>query len=70
MPLQPFEGFGGVATNATDTNFKNIILYDNTMLPGNPLSTFQANCPTSTGYCEPGLTVMPFGLFLGAQVSG
>ena len=68
VPLGPFEGAGGIGTQATDTNLKNIQLYDNTMLPGNPLSVFEANCPTATGYCEPGLAVMPFGLFLGAQV--
>ena len=70
VPYGAFEGFGGMGTPATDNNLKSIGVYDNTMLPGNPLSPFQANCPTASGYCEPGLEAVPFGLFLGAQVSG
>ena len=44
------------------------ILYDNSGFPGNPLNSFFTN--GQGGYFEPGLPVMPFGLFMGAAVSG
>jgi hypothetical protein len=69
-PVAPVEGVGGVATYNTDTNLTGILIYDNSMEPGNPLNSFQSSCPTSSGYCEPGMPVLPFGQFLGAQVSG
>ena len=70
VPYGNFEGFGGMGTEATDNNLKSVGVYDNTMIPGNPLSSFQYLCTTASGYCEPGLEAVPFGLFLGAQVSG
>ena len=70
VPYGAFEGFGGMGTPATDNNLKSIGVYDNTMIPGNPLAPFQRLCTTASGYCEPGLAAEPFGLFLGAQVSG
>ena len=70
VDYEPFDGFGGVEDQAADNNLKGDGLYDNTMIPGNPLSSFQHYCPTSTNYCEPGLATVPFGLFLGAQVGG
>jgi hypothetical protein len=44
------------------------MLYDNSGLPGNPLNSFFTN--GMGGYFEPGLPVVPFGNFMGAQVSG
>ena len=70
VPYGAFEGFGGFSTPANDNNLKSIGPYDNTMIPGNPLAPFQAFCTTASGYCEPGLAAEPFGLFLGAMVSG
>jgi hypothetical protein len=69
IPLAPVEGLGGVATFNTDANMFGDMLYDNSGLPGNPLNSF-FSCAVSSGYCEPGLPVKPFGLFLGAAVSG
>ena len=70
MPYGPPEGFGGIGSGPGDWNLKGIGPYDNTMIPGNPLASFQASCPIASGYCEPGLEAEPFGLFLGAAVSG
>ena len=70
VPYGVPEGFGGIASPADDNNLKSIGPYDNTMIPGNPLAPFQANCPVASGYCEPGLAAEAIGLFLGELVSG
>ena len=70
IPYGNFEGFGGIGTEANDNNVKSLGVYDNTMIPGNPLSSFQYLCTTASGYCEPGLEAVPFGLWLGSFVSG
>jgi hypothetical protein len=69
IQLAPVEGVGGIGTYNTDNNTMGMFLYDNSGEPGNPLNSFFA-CPTSSGYCEPGLPVRPFGMFQGAVVSG
>jgi hypothetical protein len=67
-PLGPPDGVGGFATYNTDSNMMGDLLYDNSGLPGNPLNSFFTN--NLGGYYEPGLPVIPFGGFMGAQVSG
>jgi hypothetical protein len=66
--VAPVDGWGGVATYNTDSNMMGDMLYDNSGLPGNPLNSFFTN--GVGGYFEPGLPVVPFGNFMGAQVSG
>jgi hypothetical protein len=66
--VAPVDGFGGIATYNTDSNMMGDMLYDNSALPGNPLNSFFTN--GMGGYFEPGLPVVPFGNFMGAQVSG
>lgn len=67
-PNKPTDGVYGM----TDYNYSAILmgdeLYDNSGFVGNPLNAFFTN--GAGGYFEPGLPVRPFGLFLGAQVSG
>ena len=69
MPLTPFDGSFGIATYSSDNNMIGDLLYDNSGLPGNPLSQF-FTCQAGSGYCEPGLPVMPWGGFMAAAVSG
>jgi hypothetical protein len=66
--VAPLDGWGGIATYNTDSNMFGDLLYGNEGLPGNPLSSFFSN--GFGGYFEPGLPVVPFGQFMGAQVSG
>ena len=67
-PTAPPDGVGGIATYGTNSNMMGDMLYDNSGLPGNPLNSFFTN--NMGGYWEPGLPVVPFGGFMGAQVSG
>lgn len=67
---QPIDGVGGIATNVTDGNMMGDLLYDNSGISGNPLNPFFTDGEGGTGYREPGLPVVPFGGFMGAQVSG
>jgi hypothetical protein len=66
--VAPVDGWGGIATYNTDSNMMGDMLYDNSGLPNNPLNQFFTN--GMGGYFEPGLPVIPFGEFMGAQVSG
>lgn len=66
--VAPVDGFGGIATYNTDSNMMGDMLYDNSGLVGNPLNSFFTN--GMGGYWEPGLPVIPFGEFMGLQVSG
>jgi hypothetical protein len=66
--VAPVDGAGGIATYNTDSNMMSDFLYDNSGLVGNPLNQFFTN--GMGGYFEPGLPVIPFGEFMGAQVSG
>jgi hypothetical protein len=67
-PNKPTDGVYGI----TDYNYSAILmgdeLYDNSGLSGNPLHSFFDN--GMGGYFEPGQPVVPFGMFLGAAVSG
>jgi hypothetical protein len=67
-PNKPTDGTYGI----TDSGYSAILmgdeLYDNSGFVGNPLHSFFDN--GMGGYFEPGLPVRPFGLFLGAAVSG
>ena len=66
--INPTDGVWGIGTYNTGATLTGDELYDNSGLVGNPLNSFFSN--GMGGYFEPGLPVRPFGLFLGAQVSG
>jgi hypothetical protein len=66
--ISPLEGVGGLGTYNSDNNMAGAQLYGNEGLPGNPLNPFFTN--SMGGYWEPGLPVVPFGNFVGVQVSG
>jgi hypothetical protein len=69
FPVTPFDGQYGPASYNTDNNMMGDLLYDNSgHCPDNPLCSFFTN--GMGGYFEPGLPVKPFGLFMGAAVSG
>jgi hypothetical protein len=57
-----------VASYNSDSNMMGDLLYDNSGLPGNPLNVFFKN--NFGGYFEPGLPIVPFGIFMGVRVSG
>lgn len=64
----PVDGAYGIASPNTSSNMMGDLLYDNSGFVGNPLHSFFDN--GMSGYFEPGLPVVPFGMFLGAGVSG
>ena len=67
-PTWPVDGAYGMAAQNNSEDYMGDLLYDNTGFPGNPLNRFFTN--GQGGYFEPGLPVRPFGVFLGAAVSG
>jgi len=69
LTVGPSEGLAGVATYNSDNNMTGTFLYDNSGEPGNPLNA-EFMCGPATQYCEPGLQVVPFGIYFGLQVSG
>jgi len=67
-PTWPNDGQYGIASENSSATIMGDFLYDNSGFSGNPLNAFFTN--GGGGYFEPGLPVAPFGLFMGAAVSG